>query len=78
MRDHDEELERDIGYALARSAFKAKGQRIESLRAVAAGVVAHLKLAGWRFALRPPQPLHGPSGQEPQSRAPDRPPEDTA
>jgi len=61
MTDPETELERDIGYALARSPFKAKGQRIETLRLVAADIVRHLRLAGWCFRLRPPAPLHGPS-----------------
>jgi hypothetical protein len=64
MHEPDSELERDIGYALAQSAFKAKGQRIEALRLVAAGVVAHLRRAGWRFALKPPEAAHGPSSAE--------------
>jgi hypothetical protein len=61
MQDLDKELERDIGYALSQSVFKVKGQRIEAMRLVAAGVVAHLRRAGWRFGLRPPDPLHGPA-----------------
>ena len=61
MANHDPELERDIGYALSQSAFKVKGQRIESLRLVATGVVRHLLHAGWVFRLRDPVALHGPS-----------------
>ncbi len=61
MADLDPELERDIGYALSQSAFKVKGQRIESLRLVAVGVVRHLLRAGWVFRLREPEALHGPS-----------------
>jgi hypothetical protein len=57
----DTELERDIGYALSQSPFKVKGQRIEALRLVAAGVVHHLRRAGWLFSLRPPDELHGPT-----------------
>jgi hypothetical protein len=60
-QDPDQELGRDIGYALAQSPFKVKGQRIEALRHVAAGVVRHLRMAGWIFTLRPPDDLHGPS-----------------
>ncbi len=60
-QDPDQELGRDIGYALAQSPFKVKGQRIEALRHVAAGIVRHLRMAGWRFTLRPPDALHGPS-----------------
>jgi hypothetical protein len=62
MPDLDRELAHDIGYALAQSPYKVKSQRIEALRYVAADVVAHLRLAGWMFHLRPPQPMHGPSG----------------
>ncbi|MEZ5854135.1 MAG: hypothetical protein R3D67_05095 [Hyphomicrobiaceae bacterium] len=54
-------MARDIGYALSQSPFKAKGQRIEVLRLLADGVVAHLRKAGWLFALKPPDALHGPS-----------------
>ncbi len=61
MQDPDRELERDIGYALSQSVFKVKGQRIEAMRLVAAGVVAHLRRAGWLFSLRAPEALHGPS-----------------
>lgn len=61
MADLDPELERDIGYALSQSAFKVKGQRIETLRLVAVGVVRHLLRAGWVFRLREPAELHGPS-----------------
>lgn len=59
--DRDQELARDIAYALARSPFKAKGQPIETLRLVADGVVAHLKRAGWRAELGPPTEAHGPT-----------------
>jgi hypothetical protein len=69
MQEPERELERDIGYALAQSVFKVKGQRIEALRLVAAGVVAHLRRAGWVFSLRAPEALHGPS-RGPEAGAP--------
>ena len=59
--DPEKELARDIGYALAQSPFKAKGQRIETLRLLADGIVAHLRRAGWLFTLKPPEALHGPA-----------------
>ncbi len=61
MQDADKELARDIGYALSQSPFKVKGQRIDALRFLAEGVVAHLRRAGWLFSLKPPEPLHGPT-----------------
>lgn len=62
MTDDDTELARDIGYAMAQSPFKVKGQRIETLRLAAEGVVKQLRRAGWQFWLRPPEALHGTSG----------------
>ena len=58
----DEELARDIGYALWRSPFKAKGQGIDACRTVAGAVVKHLHRANWRFTRKPPSARHGTLG----------------
>ena len=62
MAGNDEELARDIGYALSRSPFKIKGQTIETCRIIAQAVVEHLKLANWQFKLGKPTEAHGPAG----------------
>lgn len=50
MRDDDEELVSDIGYAIRKSGLRLqKGQRIEDCRAAARKVVAHLKKCLWKF-----------------------------
>lgn len=67
MTELDRELVRDIGYALSQSSFKVKGQRIESLRLVAQGIVEHLRCAGWLFELKPPTQLHGPTAMDPEA-----------
>ncbi|MFV0295625.1 MAG: hypothetical protein ACK5JT_05850 [Hyphomicrobiaceae bacterium] len=61
MQDLDKELAGDIGYALARSPFKVKGQQTETRRLPADGVVGHLRQAGWLSNLKPPVTMHDPS-----------------
>lgn len=50
MRDEEEELVSDIGYAIRKSGLRLqKGQRIEDCRAAARKVVIHLKKCLWKF-----------------------------
>ena len=50
MRDEDEELVSDIGYAIRKSGLRLqKGQRIEDCRTAARKVVIHLKKCLWKF-----------------------------
>jgi hypothetical protein len=59
----DEDLARDIGFALWRSPFRMKrGQGIDVCGLVARYVVEHLKRCGWRFYH--PSAAPGPSAQE--------------
>jgi len=60
--DLDNDLARDIGFALSRSPLRAKGresQRIETCVMIAREVVAHLKRSLWRFEKLPPAEPHG-------------------
>lgn len=50
MRDEDEELVSDIGYAIRKSGLRLqKGQRIEDCRTAARKVVIHLRKCLWKF-----------------------------
>jgi hypothetical protein len=49
-RNTDEELVRDIGFALWRSPFRVKrDQSIDACRLIAEAVIEHLQRCGWRF-----------------------------
>jgi hypothetical protein len=56
QRDSEEDLAFDIGYALSRAGLKLD---IERCRAIAARIVAHLKLARWELRRRAPERPHG-------------------
>lgn len=61
-RDLDDQLARDLGYALSRSPLRVKGkesQRIETCVMIAKEVVAHLKRSLWKFEKLPPIEPHG-------------------
>jgi hypothetical protein len=63
-RNSDEDLARDIGFALWRSPFRVKrDQGIDVCHVVAEAVIEHLKRCGWRFDHLPS------SGGPPFSRA---------
>lgn len=60
--DLDNDLARDIGFALSRSPLRVKGkqsQRIETCVMVAKEVVIHLKRCLWKFEKLPPAEPHG-------------------
>jgi hypothetical protein len=60
----DDELARDIAFALWRSPFRVKrGQDIETCTMIARAVVAHLRRSLWRFRRSPPEPPHSTSGR---------------
>ena len=59
MAEKEEELARDIGYAL--SPFKIKGQGIETCRIIAQSIVKNLRRANWQFRLGNPTEAHGPA-----------------
>ena len=59
----DQDLARDIGYALSRSPFRIKrDQGIDFCRLIAEAVIEHLKRCGWRFDHVPPS--GGPPGTQ--------------
>jgi hypothetical protein len=61
--NQNEELARDIGYALAKSPLRPKGHTaIDACLSAAAHVVAHLRLCGWLIARKPPVASHGTPG----------------
>jgi hypothetical protein len=52
-RNADDDLARDIGFALWRSPFRLKrDQGIDAYRFIARAVVEHLKRCGWQFTHR--------------------------
>lgn len=61
--NQNEELARDIGYALAKSPLRPKGHTaIDACLSAAAHVVAHLRLCGWLITRKPPVASHGTPG----------------
>jgi hypothetical protein len=61
-RNNDDDLARDIGYALWRSPFRVKrDQGIDVCRLIAEAVIEHLKRSGWRY-------YHSSSSAGPPSR----------
>ena len=54
MAEHDEDLARDIGYALSRSPFKITGQGIETLLLIALALAVGLAvlMVVWRVVAR--------------------------
>jgi hypothetical protein len=64
--DSDEELARDIGYALWRSPFRLKqGQNTEACTDVDREVVARLRRSLWRFKWAPADAPHSTSTRDP-------------
>jgi hypothetical protein len=60
----DQDLARDMGYALWRSPFRVKrGQGIDVCRLIAEAVIEHLRRCGWRFYRVPPSA--GPPDRQP-------------
>jgi hypothetical protein len=60
--DGDEELARDIGYALGRSPFRLKrGQNLDTCTDVARDVVAQLRRSLWLFKRAPVDAPHSTS-----------------
>jgi hypothetical protein len=58
----EDELARDIGYALWHSPFRVKrGQDIETCTTIAREVVAHLRRSLWIFQRAPPDAPHSTS-----------------
>jgi hypothetical protein len=54
-RDGVDALTFDISYALKRAGLKLP---LDTCRALAAGLVKHLRLARWEFTRRDPDPPH--------------------
>jgi hypothetical protein len=59
-RESDEDLAADIGFGLKKAKIKLP---IEVRRLIGARVVAHLKLAGWQFRRKEPDPPHSAGGR---------------
>jgi hypothetical protein len=59
-RDSDNELARDIGFAIWHSPFRLKkGQSIDTCVLLGRAVVDHLRRCLWRFERLPPREMHG-------------------
>lgn len=57
----DDHLVFDIGFALPRAPIRGIRRALseDERRRIAAAVVEHLRLCGWKFTLSPPQRGHG-------------------
>jgi hypothetical protein len=68
--DSDDDLARDIGFALWRSPFRLKrGQDLEACTSIAREIVRHLRRSLWLFKRAPPDAPHSTSSRDDPGRA---------